>query len=201
MGFLSNIGDSLSSSIGGGLFDIAGTAISGYASYKSAQQQMDFQKKMSNTAHQREVKDLRKAGLNPILSAKLGGSSSPGGASWGVPQLTGVMNNAQSAKKTKAEAEGISDLMYWQAAQSRTNSALNSQNYNKAVWDTKTAEQISKQEKMKTQVVAEESKKQIEALQTETKIEKSRYGEALRWLNRLNPFSNSAGSLMRSVPK
>lgn len=49
-----------------------------------AQKSRDWQSYMSNTAHQRETRDLIAAGLNPILSANAGASTPSGATASGV---------------------------------------------------------------------------------------------------------------------
>lgn len=50
-------------------------------SAEQAQINRDYQERLSSTAHQREVADLIAGGLNPVLSAKYSGSSTPSGSS------------------------------------------------------------------------------------------------------------------------
>lgn len=56
-----------------------------------AQKNRDFQERMSNSAHFREVQDLINAGLNPILSAQLGGATTPSGSSASGVSSSGSM--------------------------------------------------------------------------------------------------------------
>lgn len=58
---------------------IIGGKAANAASALEAKKNRDFQERMTKNKHRYEVKDLRKAGLNPILSAH-GGASVPSGA-------------------------------------------------------------------------------------------------------------------------
>lgn len=78
------------------------------AAEKQSAAQMEFQERMSNTAHQREVADLKAAGLNPMLSVRHGGASSPAGAQAQIQDtVTPAINSGLAAAMNVAQVKNL----------------------------------------------------------------------------------------------
>lgn len=111
MSFLKKIVKSIAGPLTGGLIDLGGSMLSANQSADEANKQMEYQSYMSNTAHQREVADLKAAGLNPILSAFGSGASTPSGAMGNVPDygasLSQGANSAMQAMQLGTQIKNM----------------------------------------------------------------------------------------------
>jgi len=91
--------------IGGGA-SVAGGIMANDANRKEAKRNRQWMERMSSTAHQREVADLRAAGLNPLLSLGGGGASTPSGSAAQMENVAeGLGDTAMQVASLKQQAK------------------------------------------------------------------------------------------------
>lgn len=131
-------------SLASGLLSAGGQAQANRTNVELADKQMRFQERMSSTSYQRGVKDMRAAGINPMLAYAQGGASSPVGAMAHVEDVVGPavgsarqgFQMVQEMKRLKADTRLTANLAdkseaekqianeNWRAIRARNNSEL-----------------------------------------------------------------------------
>ncbi|AXL15162.1 DNA pilot protein [Microviridae sp.] len=100
-GILSGATKALGIGSSGWAAPLVGAGLSFLGGERANRQNVD----LSNTAYQRSMADMRKAGLNPILAGKLGGASTPVMQNTMQPAVASAMQMRQTESNVGLQAE------------------------------------------------------------------------------------------------
>lgn len=164
----------------GGALGAIGSGVSSAFQAREAKKDRSFQERMSSTAYQRSMADMRKAGLNPILAYQKGGASTPGGAQARIGDLG------------QAGVAGIASAVQLKRAQHEIN-LLRMQRL-----DTEASAQQRLAQSRKTNIERRLLETELPSATAKQEFDKSKTGETLRKIRRIkdavNPFSKALGN-------
>lgn len=191
MGFLGGLGEG----IGAGGIGLIGGLFQNDANKEAGTTQRRWSEEMAKKMHQFEVQDLKKAGLNPILSANKGAQVNNTSAPHMEDALGKGVTSAMDSLRLKKDMELAGTQNTLNAAQALATAET-------AKREGATAKQIGAQTKLLEATMPNQIKKSMtEGEQANEYLQNKNYYNVMERINRAIPAVNTGVDAMRFLPK